>query len=183
MVSSVRVRLQSPSSFDAFQAAVEKDKRLGLSAMRETAFNEKQSEGTAQLMTIIGLLIAVFFGMGAAIGATVTMYTSISSREREVGTLRALGFGRPTIMGSFLLEALFIALAGGVLGVLASLLMGFVRFSTMNFASWSEIVFTFTPTPGILISAMVVAGVTGLLGGLYPAWKASKMSPVAAMKR
>lgn len=182
-VSSLRVRLESAAAFDAFEAAVERDKRLGLEAMRESDFNEKQSEMTGVVITGIGILISIFFGLGAMVGATITMYTSISSREREVGTLRALGFRRWSILGSFMLEAAMIAAAGGALGLVAALSMGFVRISMMNFQTFSEVVFTFSPTPGILIGSLLVATITGLLGGFYPAWKASKMSPVAAMKR
>jgi putative ABC transport system permease protein len=182
-LSSVRVRLESAAAFEGFEAGVERDKRLGLEAMRESDFNEKQSEMTGVVITAIGVLISLFFGFGAAIGSTITMYTSISSRQREVGTLRALGFRRGSILGSFLLEALFIALIGGAVGLGGALLMGFVKISLMNFQTFSEMVFTFTPTPKILLGSLAVAAITGVLGGLYPAWKASRLSPVAAMKR
>ncbi len=182
IVSSVRVRLESPAKFDAFQAAVEADKRLGLQAQRELKYYEKQSEGTSLFIGVVGWLIAFFFSIGAMIGATITMYGAVANRQREIGTLRALGFSRWSILVSFILESLVLAIGGGLVGIAASLGMGTVRFSMMNFASWSEIVFTFDPTPTILITAFCAAGGMGFLGGFFPAVRASRVSPIAAMR-
>jgi putative ABC transport system permease protein len=110
------------------------------------------------------------------------MYAAVAHRQREIGTLRALGFSRFTIMTSFLLEAVLLALLGGVIGALASLCMGFVKFSMMNMASWSEISFSFDPTPGILAGSVLIGGVMGVIGGFFPAFRASRVSPVEAMR-
>jgi putative ABC transport system permease protein len=182
IVSSVRVHLESPASFDAFKMAVESEKRLGLQAMRETDFFERQSEGTSKFVGILGTLIAVFFSIGAMIGAMITMYAAVANRQREIGTLRALGFSRRSILGSFLIESVVLALVGGLVGTAASIGMGFVKFSMMNFASWSEMVFIFDPTPGILGFAIGFAGLMGLVGGFFPAIRAARVSPVAAMR-
>jgi putative ABC transport system permease protein len=181
-MSSVRVHLESAAAFDAFQVGVEEDKRLGLMAMRESAYYEKQSEGTSLFIGAMGTLISVLFSMGAMIGAMITMYAAVANRQREIGTLRALGFSRSSILGSYLLEAILLALAGGAVGAAASLAMGYVKFSMMNFASWSEIVFSFDPTPQIIVRALAFAGVMGLVGGFFPALRASRISPVAAMR-
>jgi putative ABC transport system permease protein len=181
-VSSVRVKLQSASKFDAFKNAIDQDRQLGLEVTRETAYYEKQSSGTSAVLSAIGFMIAVFISIGAMIGAMITMHASIANRQREIGTLRALGFSRFGILTSFLLESIFLALLGGLVGAGASLLMGFVRFSTMNYASWSEIVFTFEPTPAILGRAMFAAAIMGLIGGFFPAIRAARMSPVQAMR-
>lgn len=130
----------------------------------------------------MGIVIAVFFSIGASIGAMITMYASIANRQREIATLRALGFTRGSILLSFLLESTALALAGGLVGALASLGMRFVRFSTVNFATWSEISFTFEPTPAIMAVSMAVAVVMGLLGGLYPAIRAAQMNLVQAIR-
>jgi putative ABC transport system permease protein len=181
-VSSVRVRLESVSAFDAFKIGVEQDKRLGLMALRESDYYEKQSEGTSKFMGAMGTLIAVFFSMGAMIGAMITMYAAVANRQREIGTLRALGFSRSSILGSFLLEAVILALAGGCVGAAASLCMSYVHLSMMNMTSWSEISFSFDPTAAILSRALIFAGVMGLVGGFFPALQASRVSPVAAMR-
>ncbi len=182
MVSSVRVRLQSESKFDAFRTSIEQDPQLGLMVMRESEYYEKQSEGTSLFIKAMGIIIAVFFSFGAMIGAMITMHASVANRQKEIGTLRALGFSRLSILGCFLLESVALALIGGVLGTIASLMMGFVRFSTMNFASWSEIVFTFEPTPEILISSVLAAAIMGLAGGFFPAIRAARMNPIQAMR-
>ena len=181
-VSSVRVRLEAPSGFEAFRANVEQDKRLGLMAQRETAYYEKQSEGTSLFISVLGSLVAFFFSLGAMIGAMNTMYASIANRQREIGTMRALGFSRTSILFSFLIEAVLLSVAGGALGAVLSLAMGSVRFSMINFASFSEVVFRFEPTPRILGVSLVVSMGMGVLGGFLPAIRAARTSPLAAMR-
>lgn len=182
MVSSVRVRLTSPSSFDAFKTSIEQNRQLGLEAIREPEFYEKQSSGTSIFIKALGFMIAFFFALGAMIGAMITMNASVANRRREIGTLRALGFTRFSILVSFLFEAILLSLIGGVVGALAALPMGLVKFSTMNFATFAEIVFAFEPTPGILIASMVLAAAMGLLGGFLPAVRAARTNPIEAMR-
>jgi putative ABC transport system permease protein len=181
-VSSVRVVLESPAAFDAFQAAVEQDKRVGLMAQRETVYYEKQSQGTSIFIQVLFGLIAVFVGIGAIIGAVITMYAAVANRQREIGTLRALGFSRFGILLSFLFESVVLAFIGGAFGVVAALGMKMVKIPLMNFASWSEMVFTFEPTPGILIGSLAFAVIMGVLGGFLPAVRAAGVSPLAALK-
>jgi putative ABC transport system permease protein len=182
IVSSVRVRLESPTKFDAFRAGVENDKRLGLQALRETAFYEKQSEGAATFIGVLGTIVSIFFAAGAMIGAMITMYAAVSNRQREIGTLRALGFSRTSVLTSFVLEAVLLALVGGAAGAASSMAMGLVRFSMINFSSWSEIVFSFDPTPRVIATALVFAGGMGLIGGFLPAVRAARTSPLQAIR-
>ncbi|MFI5297788.1 MAG: ABC transporter permease [Polyangiales bacterium] len=182
MVSSIRVQLESEGGYDAFKANVESDKSLGYLVMRDAEYFERQSEGTAKFITVLGALISVFFAIGAMIGAMITMYSAIANRQREIGTLRALGFSRTSVLTAFLLESVLLSLLGGVVGTVASLGMGFVKFSMLNLASWSEIVFSFDPTPAILLRAMVFAVVMGLFGGLFPAVQAARVSAIRAMR-
>ncbi len=181
-VSSVRVKLESAAAFDGFKAAMEGDKQYGFLAMRETEYLEKQGEDTASFIGVLGTLISVFFSMGAMIGAMITMYAAVANRQREIGTLRALGFSRRSILFCFLVESTSLALVGGLVGAAASMGMGFVKFSMMNFASWSEMVFTFEPTPRVIVTALVFAGVMGLAGGFFPAIRAARVSPIQAMR-
>jgi putative ABC transport system permease protein len=182
IVSSVRVRLDSPAKFDAFRAGVENDKRLGLQALRESTFYEKQSEGAAIFVGALGTVVSVFFAIGAMIGAMITMYAAVANRQREIGTLRALGFSRASVMVSFLLEAVLLSIIGGAIGAAASLSMAFVHPSMVNPASWSEIVFSFDPTAGVMLKALVFAGGMGLIGGLFPAVRAARTSPLKAIR-
>jgi putative ABC transport system permease protein len=182
IVSSVRVQLNGASAFDGFKTRIESDKRLGLEAQRESAYYEKQSQSLAMFLGVLGTLTAAFFSVGAMIGAMITMYALVSSRSKEVGTLRAIGFSRFSVLCCFLLEAVIISLIGGFLGGIASLALGMVKFSVMNFATWSEIVFTFHPTPEILVASTLAAVVMGVFGGFLPAIQAARLSPIAAMK-
>lgn len=181
-VSSVRVRLDSPSKFDAFKALVEQNRQLGLMAQRESDYYEKQSEMTSQLLRIMGTLIAVFIMLGAMIGATVTMNAQVANRQREIGTLRALGFSKASILGSFLLESLTLALVGGSIGLVVALCTGFIKITMMNAGTWSEMAFSFEPTPEILTRSLVLAVVMGLIGGFLPAIRAARVSPIDAMR-
>jgi putative ABC transport system permease protein len=182
LVSSVRVKLSSADAFDGFKATAEHDKRLGFKVLRETEYYEKQSQGTAIFFTAMGTVVAVFFSIGAMIGAMITMYSAVANRQKEIGTLRALGFSRSSILFSFLIESVLLAFFGGLLGATASMLMVFVQVPVLNFASWSEVVFTFTPTPQIIATALIFACGMGLLGGLFPAVRAMRVSPVPAMR-
>jgi putative ABC transport system permease protein len=180
-VSTIRARVE-PSKFDAYKASIESNRQLNVQVLKEAAYYEKQSEGTATFISALGITIAVFFSLGAMLGAMITMHAAVANRQREIGTLRALGFSKGSILFSFLLESIFLSLLGGLLGAAASLAMGSVRFSMVNWSSWSEVVFTFEPTPSIIVGAIVFATAMGLFGGFLPAIRAARVSPVDAMR-
>jgi putative ABC transport system permease protein len=182
VLCSVRVRLETPAAFDAFRAAVEQDKRLGLGATREPAYFEAQSEKTAAFVGGLGVTLAVFLAFSAMIGAMITLYGSIASRQREIGVLKAMGFPASQVLASFVLEALVIAAIGGTLGVLAALAVGNVEFTLTNFESWSQMIVKFHTTPSILVTASVFTGGMGLLGGFLPALRAARLNTVAAIR-
>lgn len=179
--SAIRVRV-SPSQFDAFRASIEANRQLNLQVFKEAEYYEKQSEGTSMFISAMGIMIAVFFSIGAMLGATITMHAAVANRQREIGTLRALGFSKASILFSFLLESIILSIIGGGIGALASLAMGFVSFSMVNFASWSEIVFRFEPDGGVIIGSMVFATFMGLVGGFLPAIRAARINPIQAMR-
>lgn len=182
IVQSVRAKLVNAGAFDSYKRAIEGNRQLGLAVERESAFYEKQSQGTSAFIMGLGGAIAFFFSLGAMIGAMITMYSAVASRGREIGTLRALGFGKLTIMFSFLLESVMLSLLGGAVGALAATALGFVSFSIINFQAWSEMVFRFEPTPSIVVGALVFAGSMGLIGGFFPAVRAARLPLVKALK-
>jgi putative ABC transport system permease protein len=167
---------------EGFSAAVRTDRELGLSAFREQEFGEKQTQGTASFLMALGFLVAGLFALGATLGAMITMHAAIAQRTREIGTLRALGFSRRHVLLSFVFEAVVLALAGGVLGALASLALAMKRISMINTATWAELSFQFEPSAGILLSALAVAALMGLAGGLAPAWAATRVDAARAMR-
>jgi putative ABC transport system permease protein len=181
-VTSITVALDSPAAFYGFETAVQQDQRLGLEAMTEQGYYEKQSADTAGFISIVGWIISVFFMLAAMIGAFITMNTAVAHRQREVGTMRALGFSRLSVLTSFILEGLVLAGAGAVLGLLVAFCATFGKFSMMNFATWSEIVFSFNMTPKIVLTSVIVGGVTGLIGGIIPAARAARLKPIDALR-
>jgi putative ABC transport system permease protein len=182
LVNSVAVRLESPSKFDAFKAAMENDKQLQLDALVETRYYEKASEGTSDFIFWLGIIISVFFAFGAIVGAVITMYAAVAQRQREIGTLRALGFSRMSILFSFILESLTLSIAGGLLGIGLALAVGTIKLSMINGATWSEVTFSFDPHPLWLGIALLAGAGMGVVGGLFPAIRAARVSPVQAMR-
>ncbi len=182
MVSSVRVRLADKAGFQQLKATLEADKSLGVKVQRESDYFRKQSEQTSGFLSAMGLAIAIMFSLAAMIGAAITMNGAVAHRTREIGTLRALGFSRIAILISFVFEALLLALLGGLVGLLFVMLLTFVKFPVMNFQTFSEIVITFVATPSIMVSSLIFSAVMGLIGGLVPAIRAARVSPVEAMR-
>jgi putative ABC transport system permease protein len=182
VVSSVRIRLTDPSKFEAYRMAVEGDKSFSVKAMREPDYFQKQSEGLSGFLTGFGMVIAILFSIAAMLGAAITMNGAVANRSKEIGTLRALGFSRRSILMSFVLEAVGLSLAGGVVGLVFVMLLSLVSFPVMNFQTFSEIIIGFHASPQIVVSALIFSVIMGLLGGLIPAIRASRVSPVEAMR-
>jgi ABC-type antimicrobial peptide transport system permease subunit len=136
----------------------------------------------AGFIRILGLFITIIFSFGATIGAMITMYAAVANRTVEVGTLRALGFSRRSILLAFLTESLFIALLGGVIGIVLSSLLQFVSISTLNFNSFSELAFSFALSPGIIGWTLVFAAMMGLIGGFLPSVRAARLNIVNALR-
>lgn len=180
--SSLTVRLKSPGEFDGLRATVDADPRWNLEAKREDRFYEEASGLLAGFIRVLGTVIAVFFSFGATLGAMITMYAQVASRVREVGTLRALGFGRRSVLGSFLVESLILSLLGAVAGCLFASLLAAATFTTTNWSSFTEIRFRFHFSPDIAVKATVFAVAMGLLGGLLPAARAARMQIAEATK-
>lgn len=182
VVSSARIRLSSPSEFDTYRQAIENDQRFSMKVQREIDYYADQSSQTSGFLTGMGIALAVLFSIAAMIGAAITMNAAVANRSREIGTLRALGFSRSSVLMSFILEAIFLAILGGILGTGLVMLLGFVKFPIINFQTFSELVITFTATPAVVVRALIAAAIMGLIGGLGPAIRAARVSPVDAMR-
>ncbi len=180
--STMTLRLKAPAELDALRATIDADPRWSLEAKREDRFYEEASGQLANFIRILGTVIAVFFSFGATLGAMITMYAQVASRVREIGTLRALGFRRRAVLGSFLVESLILSLLGAVAGCVLAMLLGAVNFTTTNFSSFTEIRFKFHFAPEIAIKATLFAVAMGLLGGLLPAARAARLQIAEATK-
>ena len=180
--SSVIAQLVSAEAFDELAAAIDAEPRLTVEVKRERQFYEDQSRALSRFISFLGLTLSIIFSLGAMIGAAITMYASVATRTAEIGTLRALGFARRSILAAFLLEAMLLALAGGVVGLFAATFLQTFTISTTNFTSFSELAFSFALTPRIVASSAVFALAMGLVGGFLPAVKASRMKIVDALR-
>lgn len=179
----VYAKLESPDDFQAYKDALTSDPRLNVKPVLEADYYSDQSTSLNNTITGLGTLIALIMGFGAIFGALNTMYTAVSSRSREIATLRALGFHSGPVVISVLIESLLLALAGGVFGALAAwLVFDGYRASTLNFSSFSQIAFAFDVTSTLLVLGIVFAMVIGLIGGLFPAIRAARL-PVATALR
>jgi putative ABC transport system permease protein len=180
--SAVIFKLADRADFARAEQRIESDQRLRLDAKRETVFYAEQSEMMANFLNILGLTLSVIFSIGAVIGALITMYASVASRTREIGTLRALGFGRSSILGAFLAESLLLGLVGGVMGLALASVMQFMSISTMNWRTFSELAFSFTLTAGIAFKSLAFALAMGFFGGFLPAIRAARMNIIDALR-
>jgi ABC-type lipoprotein release transport system permease subunit len=180
--SSVTMRLRDASQFDAMKARIESDPQFTLDVKREIAFYEEQSQYLGQFIQILGLTITIIFSFGAMTGAVITMYSTVANRATEIGTLRALGFKRRNVLASFLIECILLSLIGGLLGLVFASTLQFIKISTTNWSSFSEVVFGFNISPGIVIGSLIFAVVMGIIGGFAPAVRAARMKVVEALR-
>jgi len=180
--SSVIFRLTDAEGLDAVKARLESDPRLTVELKRESIFYAEQSEQLSTFIRYLGVTLSIIFSSGATIGAMITMYASVANRTAEIGTLRALGFRRASILWAFLLESLLLGLLGGILGVALASLMQWVSFSTMNFQTFSELAFSFTLTGKIVVESLIFSLIMGLAGGFLPAIRAARLKIVDSLR-
>lgn len=182
LFQSVTAHLTSPDAFDQFKDKLTSDPQLNVDVTREIDYYSKQSRVMTTLITVLGGFVAAIMAVGAVFGALNTMYSAVSERGREIATMRAVGFTGGAVVLSFLVEALLIALVGGILGCLAVIRLNGVTTSTMNFQTFSSVAFAFKITPELLINGVVFALVMGVVGGILPAIRAA-VQPVASALR
>ncbi|MBI5249123.1 MAG: ABC transporter permease [Desulfomonile tiedjei] len=180
--SCLIARVPGRQAFGDFKHRLEHDPRLAVQVKREIDFYKEQSEVMSKFIRILGIAITTFFSIGAILGAMVTMYSAVANRFREIGTLRALGFSRISILGAFLAESLLLGLLGGLVGMGCSSILQLLTISTMNWETFSELAFGFRLTPTIACYTLGFALAMGLLGGMLPAWRASRLKIVDALR-
>ena len=181
--STVTARLKNPDDFAAVLTAFEGDNRLQYFApKREKQFFEEQSEMMATFIRILGIFITVIFSTGAMIGAMITMYGSVANRTVEIGTMRALGFYRRSIMLAFLIESIVLSVGGGAVGVGLASILQFFTISTLNLGSFSELAFSFALSPQIIAQSLGFSLLMGLLGGFLPSVRAARLNIIQALR-
>ncbi|HVP78509.1 MAG TPA: ABC transporter permease [Thermodesulfobacteriota bacterium] len=180
--SSVIFKLRDPSEFETVKKRIENDPRLTLEAKRENQYYLDQSRMMAKFLRILGMSLTIIFSLGAIIGAMITMYSAVATRTGEIGTMRALGFKKISILGAFIMEALFLGLIGGCVGLFLASFLQLLTISTMNFQTFSELAFSFTLTSDIVWKGLGFSLVMGFIGGALPAVRASRMNIVESLR-
>lgn len=180
--SSILFKLRDSGTFETVQFRIQSDPRLTLEAKRETVYYKDQSEAMAKFLRILGISLTLVFSIGAVVGAMITMYAAVATRTAEIGTLRALGFPAGSILMAFLAESLFLGAMGGCVGLFFASFLQFITVSTTNFQTFSELAFSFHLTPGIVIKSLSFSLMMGIVGGVPPAFRASRLNIITALR-
>ncbi len=179
---SMTARLDRAEDLASFRQLLASDPRVNVQVDSEIEYYRKESRLLTALITTLGMLVAIVMGVGAVLGALNTMYSAVAERSREIATLRAVGFGAAAVVASFVVEALIIAFAGGIVGCLAALPINGVTTGAMNFQTFSHMAFAFRVTPALLGAGIVFALLMGVVGGVPPAVRAARL-PIASALR
>ncbi len=180
--SSVIARLSDPSQFASLRQRALKDPRLTVDAWRESEYYAAQSRLMANFIRVLGITLTFIFSLGAVIGSMVTMYAAVANRVSEIGTLRALGFMKRTILSAFMAESMLLGFLGGCLGVGAASLLDRFTISTMNWQTFSELAFRFSLNRYIVLDALIFGVGMGLAGGIFPSIRAAGLGIVEALR-
>jgi putative ABC transport system permease protein len=179
--SSLLVRVADASAIESVKDRIAKDRRIKLDVFREKEYFESQTSTSAPIR-ILGYMVAIIMSIGSCFAVMNTMYAATAYRTREIATLRVLGFKRRSILLSFMLESLVLAILGGIVGCLLALPVNGISTGTLNFASFSEVVFKFRITPKLMLEGIVFAAVMGTIGGFLPARLAARTLIIRALR-
>jgi len=180
--SSMTFTMTNPSAFEQMRVRVTSDPRMTVDMKLEKQYYADQSTTLGSFISILGTIISIVFSLGAIIGAMITMYAAVANRTTEIATMRALGFKRRSILTAFLIEAITISLIGGILGLVAASFLNAVSISTINWDTFSDLSFGFVISGDIIIEVMIFALAMGLIGGFFPAVRASRLKIVDALR-
>jgi ABC-type lipoprotein release transport system permease subunit len=179
--SSVLVKSADPQAFTQIQSAIKNDNRLKLQARSEYQYYADQTNGLIGIKILVGI-VTVFMVLGAILGTTNTMFSAIAPRQRELATLRALGFNRRTVIGTVVLESALVALCGGVIGLVLALPVNGISTGTTNWSTFSEVAFSFKIDAGVAMTGFIVALVAGVFGAAVPAIRSARKPITTALR-
>lgn len=179
--SSVLLRATDPVSAEALKNRVSDDQRLKLAGMLEPDYYASQTKSGGPIK-FVGIIVAIIMAVGSSFAAMNTMYAAVAYRGREIATLRVIGFSKPSILTSFVIESLLLSILGALVGILLMLPFNGMTTGTSNQVTFSEVVFSLQMTTGVVVMAMLFAIIMGLLGGLAPAWHAARQDILGALR-
>ena len=180
--SAVRVGLESPESLETLKAALAADPRLAVEVLQEQAYYSAQTGQFRATISVLAGVVTFIMALGAIFAALNTMYAAVATRTREIATLRAIGFGAFPVLVSVMVEAIVLAFVGGVAGAfIAWALFDNLSVSTLG-ASFTQVVFAFRVSLGLVLAGLAIAIVIGFIGGLLPAVRAARMQVTTALR-
>jgi putative ABC transport system permease protein len=179
--SSILLRTEGEPAAERIRRRIADDQRINLQAIPQKKYFADQSS-TSIGIKLLGNFIAFLMGIGACFAAMNMMYGSVMSRSREIATLRAIGFRRRHILASFMAESMLLGLMGGILGAILALPIHGISAATANFETFSEVLFHFKLTPGILLRGLLYAVAVGIAGGLLPARRAARVKLIDILR-
>jgi putative ABC transport system permease protein len=179
--SSVLIHANDPVAAAALKNRVTDDLRLKLNGMLEPDYYAQQTS-TGGPIKFVGFMVAFIMAVGSSFAAMNTMYAAVAYRAREIATLRVVGFSRPSILTSFVLESLMLALLGAAVGILLMLPFNGMSTGTSNPVTFSEAIFSLRMTKDVVLTAAAFAIFMGLIGGLAPAWHAARQNILTALR-
>jgi len=180
--SSVLVALESPAALSVVKANLKADPRVNVDVQSEQDYFSAQTRQFRQSIGVLAGAVTFIMALGAIFAALNTMYAAVAARGKEIATLRALGFGGFPVLASVMIEALVLALVGGLLGAtIAYLLFNNFTVSTLG-QNFTQVVFAFKVTPGLVLKGLIIAVVIGFVGGLMPAIRAARMQVTTALR-
>ena len=180
--TSLLLEASDAAAAQAIIKRVADDRRIHLQAVSQQKYFRDQTVSSVGIKGL-GTFIAFVMGVGSCFAAMNMMYATVMSRTKEVGTLRVLGFSRSSILSSFMVESILLALCGGLVGCLLALPLHGISTGTANFVTFSEVLFNFRITPRILLQGIIFAGIVGIFGGALPARRASRVTLIEALRQ
>ena len=178
---SVTLRMRDPSMISALNSELAHNPRMQVQAVQERKYYEDQSGVVSGQLLGLAVFVAIVMGIGAVFGAMNTMYALVAARTREIGTLRALGFSKVSILTAFVAESTCLAIVGGALGCLLALPADGMTSAAMG-TNFAEISFAFRISGTSLVVGMVLAVLMGVAGGVLPAFRAARMPITSALR-
>jgi putative ABC transport system permease protein len=180
--SSVRVAFDGPQAFDQIKASLAADPRLTVDVVREQDYFNGQTKNFRQTIGVLAGVVTMIMALGAVFAALNSMYAAVATRGKEIATLRAIGFGGGPVLLSVMIEALLLAVAGGLLGAL----IAYVLFNNMSVSTlgqnFTQVVFNFKVTPELVVRGLIISIVIGMVGGLLPAIRAARLPVTAGLR-
>jgi putative ABC transport system permease protein len=180
--SSVLAALDGPGGLAKLKSALSADPRLTVDVISQQDYFNGQTKQFRQTIGFLAGVVTIIMALGAVFAALNSMYAAVAARGKEIATLRAIGFGSLPVVLSVMIEALLLAVAGGILGALiAYLLFNNLSVSTLG-ENFTQVVFNFKVTPALVARGLVIAVVIGMIGGLLPALRAARLPITTSLR-